>query len=80
MRYGYFDNANREYVIDRVDIPVSWTNYLGVKDMCMVVNHTAGGGNLSYSTAIGLFNSVVNLVMISLVNFISNKVNGSGLW
>jgi len=40
----------------------------------------AGGGNLSYSTAIGLFNSVVNLVMISLVNFISNKVNGSGLW
>ena len=41
---------------------------------------SAGGGNLSYSTAIGLFNSVVNLVMISLVNFISNKVNGSGLW
>jgi len=40
----------------------------------------AGGGNLSYSTAIGLFNSIVNLVMISLVNFVSNKVNGSGLW
>ena len=40
----------------------------------------AGGNNLSYSTAIGLFNSVVNLVMISIVNFISNKVNGSGLW
>jgi multiple sugar transport system permease protein/putative aldouronate transport system permease protein len=34
----------------------------------------------SYSTAVDLFNSVVNLVMISLVNFISNKVNGSGLW
>ena len=43
MRYGYFDNANREYVIDRADLPVSWTNYLGVKDMCAVVNHTAGG-------------------------------------
>ena len=40
----------------------------------------SGGSNLSYSTAIGLFNSVVNLVMISLVNFVSNKVNGSGLW
>lgn len=40
----------------------------------------AGGNNLSYSTAIGLFNSVVNLVMISIVNFISNRVNGSGLW
>lgn len=43
MQYGYFDNEKREYVIDRVDLPVSWTNYLGVKDMCVVVNHTAGG-------------------------------------
>lgn len=43
MQYGYFDNEKREYVIDRVDLPVSWTNYLGVKDLCVVVNHTAGG-------------------------------------
>lgn len=43
MQYGHFDNENREYVIDRVDLPTSWTNYLGVKDMCAVVNHTAGG-------------------------------------
>lgn len=43
MKYGYFDNEAREYVIDRVDLPTSWTNYLGVKDLCAVVNHTAGG-------------------------------------
>ena len=43
MRYGYFDNANREYVIDRIDVPVSWTNYLGVRDMCTVISHNAGG-------------------------------------
>lgn len=43
MQYGYFDNEKREYVIGRVDLPVSWTNYLGVKDLCVVVNHTAGG-------------------------------------
>ena len=43
MRYGNFDNEKREYVIDRVDLPTSWTNYLGVKDTCVVVNHTAGG-------------------------------------
>lgn len=43
MQYGYFDNEKREYVIERVDLPVSWTNYLGVKDLCVVVNHTAGG-------------------------------------
>ena len=43
MQYGHFDNENREYVIDRVDLPCSWTNYLGVEDMAAVVNHTAGG-------------------------------------
>ena len=43
MRYGYFDNERREYVIDRVDIPTSWTNYIGLKDMYGVFNHTAGG-------------------------------------
>lgn len=43
MRYGYFDDANREYVIERPDVPVSWTNYLGVRDMATVISHNAGG-------------------------------------
>ena len=43
MRYGYFDDEKREYVIDRLDIPTSWTNYLGVEDFATVINHTAGG-------------------------------------
>lgn len=43
MKYGYFDNANREYVIERPDVPVSWTNYLGVNDFCTVISHNAGG-------------------------------------
>jgi N,N'-diacetylchitobiose phosphorylase len=43
MRYGYFDDANREYVIERPDVPVSWTNYLGVRDLCTVISHNAGG-------------------------------------
>lgn len=43
MQYGHFDNKNREYVIDRVDLPVSWTNYIGIGDMYGVFNHTAGG-------------------------------------
>ena len=41
MRYGHFEN--REYVIDRVDPPVSWTNYIGVNRMCAVLSHVAGG-------------------------------------
>ncbi|SPF54714.1 N,N'-diacetylchitobiose phosphorylase [Candidatus Sulfopaludibacter sp. SbA4] len=43
MRYGWFDNENREYVIDRPDVPVSWTNYLGVESLCTVISHNAGG-------------------------------------
>ncbi len=43
MRYGYFDDARREYVIDRVDVPVSWTNYLGTEQTCAVISHNAGG-------------------------------------
>ena len=43
MQYGHFDNKRREYVIDRIDLPVSWTNYIGQKDMYGVFNHTAGG-------------------------------------
>jgi N,N'-diacetylchitobiose phosphorylase len=43
MRYGYFDNENREYVITQVDVPASWTNYLGVRDLCTVISHNAGG-------------------------------------
>ena len=43
MQYGHFDNQLREYVIDRVDLPVSWTNYIGTGEMMGVFNHTAGG-------------------------------------
>lgn len=34
----------------------------------------------SYSTAIGIFNSVVNMAMLLLANKISNRVTGTGLW
>jgi N,N'-diacetylchitobiose phosphorylase len=43
MQYGHFDNEGREYVIDRVDVPVSWTNYLGVGQLCAVLSQNAGG-------------------------------------
>ena len=43
MRYGFFDDQAREYVIDRVDAPQSMTNYLGTQRMGTVISHTAGG-------------------------------------
>ena len=38
------------------------------------------GNRYGYSAAIGLFNSVVNLILISTTNYISKKCTGSGLW
>lgn len=43
MKYGYFDDKRREYVITRQDVPVSWTNYLGTEDTGTVISHNAGG-------------------------------------
>jgi putative aldouronate transport system permease protein len=37
-------------------------------------------GSFSYSTAVGLFNSVVNFAMVFLVNKISGKVSETSLW
>ena len=34
----------------------------------------------SYSTAIGLFNSVVNMVLMLTVNFIAKRISDTGLW
>ncbi len=50
MRYGFFDDDHREYVVERPDVPVSWTNYIGVKDLCTVISHNAGGYSF-YKTA-----------------------------
>ncbi len=43
MRYGYFDDARREYVITRPDTPVPWINYLGTDEYFGIVSNTAGG-------------------------------------
>ena len=39
-----------------------------------------GVPNYSYSTAIGLFNSVINLIMLVLVNRLSRKMSETSLW
>ncbi len=43
MRYGYFDEKNKEYVITRPDTPTPWINYLGSDDYCGLISNTAGG-------------------------------------
>ncbi len=43
MRYGYFDDANREYVITTPFTPLPWINYLGSEDFFGLISNTGGG-------------------------------------
>ena len=43
MRYGYFDDERREYVITRPDTPLPWINYLGSEAYFGLISNTAGG-------------------------------------
>ena len=43
MKYGHFDDANREYVITNPKTPFPWINYLGNKDFFSLISNTAGG-------------------------------------
>ena len=43
MRYGYFDDENREYVIQDSLTPYPWINYLGNEDFFSLISNTAGG-------------------------------------
>ncbi len=43
MRFGYFDDERREYVITRPDTPLPWINYLGSQDYFALISNTAGG-------------------------------------
>lgn len=55
MRFGYFDDARKEYVIDRPDTPRSWTNYLGSRAYGGVITNNAGGYSFVRSPAEGRF-------------------------
>jgi cellobiose phosphorylase len=43
MKYGYFDDKNREYVINNPRTPWPWINYLGNEDFFSLISNTAGG-------------------------------------
>ncbi|MFB6718651.1 ABC transporter permease [Kribbella sp. NPDC056345] len=36
--------------------------------------------DFSMATAVGLFNSVINLVLLVVVNFVAKRITGNGLW
>lgn len=55
MKYGYFDDVAKEYVITRPDTPQSWSNYLGSTEYGAVITNNAGGYGFYKSGARGRF-------------------------
>ncbi|MBQ9708864.1 MAG: glycosyl transferase [Firmicutes bacterium] len=43
MKYGYFDDNLREYVITSPRTPLPWINYLGSQDFFRLISNTSGG-------------------------------------
>ena len=43
MRYGFFDDNNKEYVITTPKTPLPWINYLGCNDFFTLISNTCGG-------------------------------------
>lgn len=53
MKYGYFDESKKEYVITRPDTPAPWVNYLGSPEYGAIVSNNAGGYSFAKSGANG---------------------------
>ncbi len=43
MQFGYFNDAEREYVITTPETPLPWINYLGNREFFSLFSNTAGG-------------------------------------
>lgn len=43
MKFGFFDDDKREYVITNPRTPWPWINYLGTEDFFSLISNTAGG-------------------------------------
>ena len=55
MRFGYFDDKNKEYIVERPDTPRSWSNYLGSTEYGAIITNNAGGYSFYKSAAQGRF-------------------------
>jgi N,N'-diacetylchitobiose phosphorylase len=55
MKFGYFDDKAKEYVITKPDTPQSWSNYLGSTEYGAIITNNAGGYGFYQSGARGRF-------------------------
>jgi ABC-type polysaccharide transport system permease subunit len=79
MNSGYIMNVGFEKAfllqnnlnLDASEIISTYTYKMGL---------ASAGADFSYASAIGLFNSVVNVILITIVNFLAKKTSQTSLW
>ena len=52
MKFGYFDDVNKEYVITNPKTPYPWINYLGTQEFFSLISNTAGGYSFSKASTV----------------------------
>ena len=77
MKYGYFDESKKEYVITRPDTPAPWVNYLGSPEYGAIVSNNAGGYSFAKSGANGRLLRYVFNQFDDTVRYIYIRDNGS---
>ena len=55
--------------MEKADVISTYVYRMGIQD-----------GQYSYTTAIGLFNSIVNFFVLTVTNYLAKKLSGSSLW
>lgn len=53
MKFGYFDDKNKEYVMTRPDTPRPWSNYLGRAEFGALITNNAAAYTFYKSAAQG---------------------------
>ena len=58
MKFGYFDDSAKEYVITTPDTPLPWINYLGSQDFFSLISNTCGGYSFYKDAKLLLMNAI----------------------
>ena len=62
MKFGYFDDDKREYVITTPKTPLPWINYLGCNDFFTLMSNTSGGYSFDGDAAVYINNTAATVV------------------
>ena len=74
MKYGYFDETKKEYVITRPDTPAPWVNYLGSPEYGAIISNNAGGYSFAKSGANGrILRYIFNQFDMCFCSFCGNR-------